>query len=109
MSSKASKIGPYFITRNTPTKVCFIFFFPCDLSLFNEPLQHTFNSFVGKVVGRYYTSTGERTDYYKDIEKQIQQAVDNNAAQNAEYLKYPPCNVEWTPETGSKVWCSNRR
>lgn len=65
-------------------------------------------TYKGKVVGRYYTSTGERTDYYNKVEKLIQQAVDENAAKNADYIKYPPCNVEWTPETGSKVWCSNR-
>lgn len=35
--------------------------------------------------------------------------MENSAAKNADFLKYPPCNVEWTQETGSKVWCSKQR
>lgn len=24
-------------------------------------------------------------------------------------IQYPPCNIEWTKDTGTRVWCTNRR
>ncbi|KAK3930695.1 Neuferricin [Frankliniella fusca] len=75
-----------------------------DWSLFYNK-EYTYK---GKLIGRYFNANGEMTDYFKEVKTLIKQAEEKNAAQNAEYLKFPPCNVEWTPESGSRVWCSNR-
>lgn len=65
-------------------------------------------SYKGKLVGRYYTSDGKRTDYHKEVENLINLAVEESAAKNADFQRYPPCNVEWSAETGSRVWCSKQ-
>lgn len=75
-----------------------------DWSLFYNK-EYTYK---GKLIGRYYNANGEITDYYNEVKGLIKQAEEKSAAQNTEYLQFPPCNVEWTPESGSKVWCSNR-
>ncbi|KAJ1531878.1 hypothetical protein ONE63_000526 [Megalurothrips usitatus] len=83
---------------------------PDDLKSIQDWSQFYHNEYTykGKLIGRYYNSEGDRTDYYNEVERLIKVASEASAAQNADYQKYPPCNAEWTPEAGSRVWCSNR-
>lgn len=64
---------------------------------------------LGKLIGRYYDNFGRETDYYKEIKNMIQLAEEEKQAQTTESIKYPPCNIEWSPEHGSRVWCTKRR
>ncbi|KAK9504615.1 hypothetical protein O3M35_010912 [Rhynocoris fuscipes] len=64
--------------------------------------------YKGKLIGRFYDRNGNPTAYLREIESKFFEA-DEIAKQNEDYnIKYPPCNVEWTQEKGSRVWCSNK-
>ena len=41
--------------------------------------------------------------------KRFKKAEENENSVTKEKEKFPPCNVEWTAEKGSRVWCSVRR
>ncbi|KAL1487978.1 hypothetical protein ABEB36_015358 [Hypothenemus hampei] len=63
---------------------------------------------VGMLIGRYYDELGNLTPYGRQIKKLIQAAEQKNQDMEREKLKFPPCNVEWDRERGSRVWCSNK-
>ncbi|XP_014277717.1 neuferricin [Halyomorpha halys] len=64
-------------------------------------------TYKGKLIGRFYDKNGKPTKYLKDIEHKF--TLLNAQKKNDEFFKknYPPCNAEWTPSTGSRVWCSH--
>lgn len=64
--------------------------------------------FVGKLIGRYYQENGKLTNYGKEIKKLLKAAVLEDEAKKREDQKYPPCNVEWSAEEGSRVWCTTK-
>lgn len=65
-------------------------------------------SYRGKLIGRFYDSDGEPTPYLKSIEEKIHKIDVEKREINSFKNKYPPCNVEWTPESGSRIWCSKQ-
>ncbi|XP_067002028.1 neuferricin isoform X2 [Anabrus simplex] len=62
--------------------------------------------YKGKLVGRYYDDTGTPTDYQIALEGKIKLAKEDGAAALQEKLQFPPCNVEWTQDDGTRVWCT---
>lgn len=62
--------------------------------------------YVGKLIGRYYTATGEPTDYTRELEAAFEKAKQDQQQKEAERIKFPPCNSEWNQETGGRVWCT---
>ncbi|KAJ9599854.1 hypothetical protein L9F63_009894 [Diploptera punctata] len=62
--------------------------------------------YKGKLIGRYYNPNGQPTPYNREIRKLIREAKNNKEESNKEKLLYPPCNAEWSQESGSRVWCS---
>lgn len=64
--------------------------------------------YKGKLVGRYYDADGEATPYLLNVQKKIQQATSREAETNKLKLMFPPCNIEWSHDTGSRVWCSTK-
>ncbi|KAF7284824.1 hypothetical protein GWI33_021581 [Rhynchophorus ferrugineus] len=63
---------------------------------------------VGLLVGRYYNELGELTPYARQIKKLIVKAQNVEKQVQKEKYKFPPCNVEWDAEKGSRVWCTNK-
>ncbi|KAJ3644975.1 hypothetical protein Zmor_022671 [Zophobas morio] len=63
---------------------------------------------VGKLIGSYYDKNGELTGYGRQVKKLIEVAELAKNNQDLEKIKYPPCNVEWGADTGTRVWCSNK-
>lgn len=64
--------------------------------------------FVGLLIGRYYNANGQKTEYMEDVEHQIDIAIEEkNQAENVRN-QYPPCNIQWKAETGTRVWCSDQ-
>ncbi|XP_053678577.1 neuferricin homolog [Anopheles nili] len=59
--------------------------------------------YVGKAVGRYFDDEGQPTAYYNHVLTRA-----SKAEQSKDVPKFPSCNVEWKPETGTRVWCTNR-
>lgn len=62
--------------------------------------------FVGWLIGRFYTADGQKTDYMKKVEEQIEIAIAEKDRLKMLRKHYPPCNIEWKAETGTRVWCS---
>lgn len=65
-------------------------------------------TFVGLLVGRFYGYNGQKTEYMKKVEEQIEIAIAENKKNEQLRVKYPPCNIEWKPETGTRVWCTSQ-
>lgn len=65
---------------------------------------------LGKLIGRYYDSSGKVTDYAKEVYKKIGLSKINKTAEKKENDRYPSCNVEYVKENQrSKVWCTTLR
>ncbi|KAM7348163.1 neuferricin homolog [Cochliomyia hominivorax] len=62
--------------------------------------------YKGKLIGRFYDHLGEPTTYYYKYLALLEQAEDAKAASEELKLKYPDCNIEWSKEKGSHVWCT---
>ncbi|XP_050304588.1 neuferricin homolog [Anthonomus grandis grandis] len=63
---------------------------------------------VGKVIGRFYDNFGLITPYHKGIRRLIREAEKLEDQSKMEKQMFPPCNVEWSQEKGSRVWCTQR-
>lgn len=63
-------------------------------------------TFVGLLTGRYYGIDGQKTEYMLKVEKQIDIAIAERERLKKLKVKYPPCNIEWKVDTGTRVWCS---
>ncbi|CAH1403462.1 unnamed protein product [Nezara viridula] len=63
--------------------------------------------YKGKLIGRFYDKNGEPTKYLKDIENKLPLLYAQKKNDEFYKINYPPCNAEWTPSTGSRVWCSH--
>ncbi|KAJ8967513.1 hypothetical protein NQ314_002828 [Rhamnusium bicolor] len=83
----------------------------------NEDLRsinHWFNFYkkeytrIGKLIGKYFDENGNLTPYGKTVQNLIKEAELSKAKDNLEKVKFPPCNVEWDAERGTRVWCSDR-
>lgn len=64
---------------------------------------------IGNLVGRYYNQFGEPTPYLHQMNKRIQEAQDEEQSLEIDKQTFPPCNIEWDADRGSRVWCSDRR
>ncbi|XP_054264894.1 neuferricin-like isoform X1 [Macrosteles quadrilineatus] len=81
-----------------------------ELRSLNDWVKFYFKEYTykGKLVGRYYDKTGNPTGYLHKLQLKLEEADRDEKDKNKYKLMYPPCNVEWTPEEGSRVWCSKR-
>ncbi|XP_055297975.1 neuferricin homolog [Sitodiplosis mosellana] len=64
--------------------------------------------FLGLLTGRFYGYDGEKTDYMKKVDEQIEIAIAEKEKHERLRVKYPPCNIEWKAETGTRVWCTSQ-
>ncbi|XP_013889175.1 neuferricin isoform X2 [Austrofundulus limnaeus] len=60
---------------------------------------------VGMLIGRFYHETGQPTDTLLNVEKMLAEGRHLKAQSDAERVRFPPCNSEWTGR-GGRVWCS---
>lgn len=63
---------------------------------------------MGRLTGRFYDYSGRKTEYMLNVERQIELARDEKEQQKMLRIKYPPCNIEWKSETGTRVWCTEQ-
>ncbi|XP_023333620.1 neuferricin [Eurytemora carolleeae] len=61
---------------------------------------------VGLLEGRFYNKQGEVTEEWKQLQRDISAAVKEQDTQDSEKKVFPPCNVEWTKEKGTRFWCT---
>ncbi|CAG2067296.1 unnamed protein product, partial [Timema podura] len=63
----------------------------------------------GKLIGRYYDAYGNPTSYHNQVMNKIKTARNKMVDEESEKLSYPPCNSEWSQDSGTRVWCSSLR
>lgn len=66
-------------------------------------------TFLGKLIGRYFDSNGNPTEYSKMVDTWVEQAKSEQNMKQTQEKMYPPCNIEWNAESGTRVWCTDKR
>ncbi|XP_047527616.1 neuferricin [Vanessa atalanta] len=62
--------------------------------------------FIGLLAGRYYDENGLETSYMSEFKHKIKLCKkEKEEAKNQDKL-YPPCNISWSEEEGTRVWCT---
>lgn len=62
---------------------------------------------IGVVIGSYYDASGCETENLKLLHKKFDQYDEMQKKKQIEEQEYPPCNSEWSQETGvTRIWCS---
>nr|CAG4638611.1 EOG090X0A5G [Cyclestheria hislopi] len=62
--------------------------------------------YVGNVEGKFYDADGQPTDYWYEVQQWLIEASQGKADEEQLKVQFPPCNIEYKPETGSRVWCT---
>ena len=73
------------------------------LKFYDKDYQH-----VGFLIGRYFDSYGNPTEYNHEVKRQINAAEAAKEAKQEEHDIFPPCNSEWGQKTGHRVWCTTK-
>lgn len=63
---------------------------------------------VGLVIGRFYSETGQPTEALLQAEASLAEGQRLKAQAEAEMVRYPACNSEWSSARGGRVWCSTK-
>ncbi|CAK6971854.1 neuferricin isoform X1 [Scomber scombrus] len=63
---------------------------------------------VGVVEGRFYTETGQPTEVLLQVQASLAEGQRIKAHSNAEKVRFPSCNSEWSAASGGRVWCSTK-
>ena len=63
---------------------------------------------VGVLEGHFYSSSGEPTTRWIELQGWIAEAKEERDKQDVEKQMFPPCNAEWTQAEGSRFWCTKK-
>ncbi|AWP00448.1 putative neuferricin [Scophthalmus maximus] len=63
---------------------------------------------VGLVIGRFYGETGQPTEALLQVEASLVEGQRIKAQSEAEKVRFPACNSEWSSARGGRVWCSTK-
>lgn len=63
---------------------------------------------VGVVIGRFYSANGQSTEALLRVEASRAEGQRIKAQAEAEKMRYPACNSEWSSAKGRRVWCSTK-
>eukprot|EP00879_Flechtneria_rotunda_P023355 GHRR01024705.1.p1 GENE.GHRR01024705.1~~GHRR01024705.1.p1 ORF type:complete len:146 (-),score=29.74 GHRR01024705.1:1158-1595(-) len=63
--------------------------------------------YVGKLIGRFYDSTGAATTEMNSVHERAKQGEAIKAARADEEARWPSCNSRWTENEGGVVWCDH--
>jgi len=63
---------------------------------------------VGVLDGHFYSSSGEPTARWIELQGWIAEAKEERDKQDVEKQMFPPCNAEWTQADGSRFWCTKK-
>ncbi|KAL0842297.1 hypothetical protein ABMA28_014431 [Loxostege sticticalis] len=61
---------------------------------------------VGYLIGRYFNLEGKPTEYNRQFSERIENCKVQKEIEQKEKSKYPPCNISWSADEGSRVWCT---
>ncbi|XP_034950260.1 neuferricin [Chelonus insularis] len=63
--------------------------------------------YKGKLIGRFYDENGKPKKDLLVFEGKVKEAQKEQSAEEVLNKKFPPCNVEWSKEQGTRYWCSS--
>ncbi|XP_004561726.1 neuferricin [Maylandia zebra] len=63
---------------------------------------------VGVLIGRFYNEAGEPTEALLRVEASLAEGKKLKAQSEAERIRFPSCNSEWTAASGGRFWCSTK-
>ncbi len=66
-------------------------------------------TYVGKLIGRYYTQDGRPTKEWYKYQKRLGEKDLIKAEMKKMEMRYPGCNSEWTQVTQGRVYCTEKR
>ncbi|XP_026724663.1 neuferricin homolog [Trichoplusia ni] len=61
---------------------------------------------VGILIGRFYDRNGQETAYSREFSNKLKQCEQEKESSRKEKEKYPPCNISWSADEGTRVWCT---
>lgn len=61
------------------------------------------------VTGRFYGESGQPTEALLEAEASLAEGQRIKAQSEAERLRFPPCNSQWSAAEGGRVWCTTKR
>ncbi|XP_012233116.1 neuferricin isoform X2 [Linepithema humile] len=64
--------------------------------------------YKGKLYGRYYNRNGGPTAEFHKVQEKLLLAKKETSLEEKQKRMFPPCNVEWNPDSGTTFWCSKR-
>ncbi|XP_076233288.1 neuferricin isoform X2 [Calliopsis andreniformis] len=76
----------------------------------NDWLQFYNEKYIykGKLNGRYYNEDGTPTEESHNVQTMLIHAKEKQDEEKHRKKMFPPCNVEWNPNSGTVVWCTKR-
>ncbi|TNN64735.1 Neuferricin [Liparis tanakae] len=64
---------------------------------------------TGLLIGRFYSETGQPTKALMQAEASLAEGRRIKTRSEAEKVRFPACNSEWSAARGGRVWCSTKR
>ncbi|KAG5683939.1 hypothetical protein PVAND_013195 [Polypedilum vanderplanki] len=64
--------------------------------------------FVGRLIGRFYEPDGTPTEYFWAIDRKIQFGLKQQEEEANFQREFPPCNMEYKREKGTRFWCTTQ-
>ncbi|XP_042371887.1 neuferricin-like, partial [Plectropomus leopardus] len=63
---------------------------------------------AGLLIGRFYSETGQPTEALLQVRAALAEGRRIKAQSEAERVRFPACNSEWSAARGGRVWCSTK-
>ncbi|CAF3770421.1 unnamed protein product [Adineta steineri] len=63
---------------------------------------------IGKLIGRYFDSNGTPTKDFTNVLTSVNNMKKKDDDKASFEQKWPPCNSEWSHDTGRRVWCTEK-
>ncbi|XP_006806834.1 neuferricin [Neolamprologus brichardi] len=73
------------------------------LAFYQRDYQH-----VGVLIGRFYNEAGAPTEALLRVQASLAEGKKLQAQSEAERIRFPSCNSEWTAASGGRFWCSTK-
>ncbi|KAG6795701.1 neuferricin [Apis mellifera caucasica] len=64
--------------------------------------------YKGKLNGKYYNEDGSPTKEFYNVQKILIEAKEKQFEEVHKKQMFPPCNIEWKPDSGTVVWCTKK-
>ncbi|CAF0779119.1 unnamed protein product [Adineta ricciae] len=63
---------------------------------------------IGKLIGRYFDANGAPTKHFQNVLVSVDHMKKKEEEKATFEQKWPPCNSEWSHDTGRRVWCTDK-